>query len=219
MKDYYKTLSLDPAATQEEIKKSFRKLAQKYHPDKNLDDKSSDAKFKEVNEAYQVLSDKSKRKEYDFHRMGGFSNHGNFDPFAGFGDLFGDIFGRAAGHAKPRKPQRRRDAAVSFDVSVQDLRTEQVLNTSFSVMTDVDCVDCNGKGGESLERCGSCNGTGQITTVFAQGGMRFQQSSACSNCQGTGTIIKNVCRTCLGNGFIRKEEIFDVQVQGRLRKR
>ena len=176
------------------------------------DDQAS-KKFKEVNEAYQTLSDANARQEYDFQRSG-FGRPGrSFDPFAGFGDIFGDIFGRPQ-----QRPRPRQDPNVTFAVPVKDLRTGIPMSMSFKVDTDVLCTDCNGQGGEDKVTCGDCNGAGRVTNTFQQGSMRFQGVTSCAKCHGTGTIIKNVCRSCLGNGFTRQKEIFDVTLTSRIRK-
>ena len=214
MKDYYKILGVKKDASQDEIKKSFRKLAQKYHPDKTQGDEQASKRFKEINEANQILSDKQKRQEYDFHKSGIGGPGRSFDPFVGFSDLFGDIFGRTGSRARPQQ-----NPTVSFSVPVDDLKSGQPMTVSFKVDTDVPCTDCKGQGGDSRLTCDECNGSGKIMNTFQQGSMRFQGVTSCSKCHGTGTMIKNVCRSCLGNGFTKQKEIFDVTLISKVRKR
>jgi len=213
MKDYYDILAVSKDASQPEIKKSFRKLAQKYHPDKTQGEEAASNKFKEINEAYQVLSDKQKRQEYDAQSLGLGHPGGSFDPFSDLGDLFSDIFGGGN-----RRKRQAVDPVVSFSIPISELRSSQPLSVSFKIDNDVSCIDCKGNGGDSREACKSCNGAGKIINTFQKGSMRFQGVTSCSNCYGTGTVIKNVCRTCLGNGSTKKEEIFDVILTSKPRK-
>ena len=208
MKDYYKLLGVSTKASHDEIKKAFRSLAQKYHPDKTQGDEAASKKFKEINEAYQTLSNSKSRSEYDFMRSGGGFRRGPHDFFGGFEDLFGDIFGRSRPRPQPR--QRNTDEpAVRITATISELMSGKSKRT-FKLVDEVKCNPCNGVGGDSRERCNNCRGTGKITKTINQGHVMFQTAHPCPNCQGTGDIILNVCRVCLGNGFTRKEELYDV---------
>ena len=206
MKDYYKVLGVKKDADQNQIKKAFRKLAQEYHPDKNSGDDVAAEKFKEVNEAYQVLSNEESRREYDFMSQGGGFQGMPHDFFGGFGDLFGDLFGRR--QQRPRQPQ---EPTFRFDIPLSELMSGHT-ERSFKIVDEIECEDCNGVGGESRETCSVCKGSGHIVKNIRQGSIMFQSTSPCGTCHATGHIIKNVCRTCLGNGFIRKEEHFNVSI-------
>jgi len=215
MKDYYDILSVSKDASSDDIKKSFRKLAQKYHPDKNPDNAEASDKFKEINEAYQVLSDKQKRQEYDFHKLG---HPGDpFNPFSGFEDLFGSIFGGfGKTHQRP-KQRTNQNPVVSFSIPLNELKSG-TLNRSFSVTLDVPCVPCKARGGDTRETCTYCGGSGQTVSRFQKGSMTFQTTAPCEKCQATGVWIKNVCRVCLGNGHVKEEEVFDISIECKSRK-
>jgi molecular chaperone DnaJ len=213
--DYYKTLGVGKNASEEEIKKAYRKLARQYHPDRNPEDKQAEERFKEISQAHDVLSDAEKRKAYDRGTgpFGGFAGgQGGFDPgsFAGsFGDIFSNLFGgggggggpnRQRGGARPRGPQRGRD--VETEVS---LTFEQAVNgtqVSLAVPTSQACPTCHGTGakpGTSPKVCPVCQGRGVETE--SQG--IFSMSQPCSNCHGTGTVIEDPCVTCGGSGAQR----------------
>lgn len=204
MKDYYKILEVQKDASRNEIKKSFRSLAQKYHPDKNPEDDTAISKFKEVNEAYQLLSDEKSRQEYDFMMSGGGSRGMPHDFFGGFNDLFGDLFG-----SRPKRPRQPSEPTIRITATMTELKSGDAKR-SFKLLDEIECEPCNGVGGESREKCNNCKGSGQIVKRVRQGSIMFQTASPCNLCHGTGHVILNVCRTCLGNGFTTKEEIFDV---------
>ncbi|MHB8860164.1 MAG: molecular chaperone DnaJ [Minisyncoccota bacterium] len=217
-KDYYNVLGVDKKATQDDIKKAFRKLAHKHHPDKG----GSDDKFKEITEAYSILSDEKKRREYDAYGQsfpggnpGAGSNgqnpFGGFD-FSGFqqggaefdfGDIFGDIFGRG-GH-QARAP-RGRDISIDLEIPFKDAAfgTERTVLIG-KVSTCNVCRGTGGKPGTELETCKTCNGSGSIhevrNTVFGQ----MASTRACTVCEGTGKIPKEKCTTCKGHGVLRRE--------------
>ena len=214
--DYYKILGVGKGASDEEIKKAYRKLARKYHPDRNPGDKKAEERFKEISQAHDVLSDSDKRKAYD-RGSGPFGNFANaasgagFDPSAfsgGFGDILSNIFGGGEGPAsrggvrgagRPR-PARGRD--LETEVS---LTFEQAVNgaqVSLSVPTSQPCPTCDGTGakpGTSPRVCPVCQGTG----VEAQSQGIFSMSQPCSNCHGTGAVIDDPCPTCHGTGAQR----------------
>jgi molecular chaperone DnaJ len=213
--DYYKTLGVGKNASDEEIKKAYRKLARKYHPDANAGDKQAEERFKQISQAHDVLSDSDKRKAYDRGNgpLGGFSNMGGFDAssFGGsFGDIFSNIFGGgagAAGGAGGRGNARTR-AGVQRG---RDLETEVSLNFDqavsgaqipLQVPTSSPCPTCRGTGakpGTSPRVCPVCEGRG----VEAQSQGIFSISQPCSNCHGSGTVIDDPCPTCHGSGAQR----------------
>jgi molecular chaperone DnaJ len=207
--DYYKILGVGKGASDEEIKKAYRKLARQYHPDRNQGDKKAEERFKEISQANDVLSDPEKRKAYDRGTgpFGGFAGGGTggFDPGAfagGFGDILSNLFGNAgarerAGGAGPRVPQRGRDleteVTLSFDQAVNGAQVP------LSVATPQPCPTCHGTGakpGTSPRVCPVCNGRGVETE--SQG--IFSMSQPCSRCHGAGTIIEDPCPTCGGSG-------------------
>lgn len=223
-KNYYDILGVDKKASKEEVKKAFRTLAQKHHPDKGGDE----AVFKEITEAYSTLSDDKKRREYDsygqtFNGGGpGAGGFGGFDPsqFGGFGgggvefdlnDLFGgfgDIFGGGRQRAK-----RGRDISIDIEVSFK----ESVLGGSRSVLiTKVGtCDTCDGSGakpGTSMDTCKTCNGQGKLHETRNSPLGSFTSVRTCATCEGTGKIPKEKCATCKGHGILRKEEELKIQI-------
>ena len=232
-RDYYEVLGLQKGASEDEIKKAFRQLAKKYHPDLNPGDKEAEAKFKEVNEAYEVLSDKEKRQRYDQFGFagvdpsygggatggaGGFG--GGFGGFGDLGDLFGDIFGGGGfggfGSGRVRDPNgpirgehREAQVTISFMEAVKgctrDIKVSRLEN----------CSECGGSGakkGTSPETCPDCHGTGQVTVrrQTAIGVMQMQQP--CARCGGRGRIIKEPCPKCGGKGMIRHRKTIKVSI-------
>lgn len=223
-KDYYNILGVEKGATKEDIKKAFRKLAHQYHPDKN---KGDDAKFKEVNEAYQVLSDDQKRAQYDqfgsnFQGGGGFdpSGMGGFD-FSGFqngqgfdmgdlGDIFSDFFGGGMGRTQtPRGRDISTEISIPFADSIFGV-TRRILITKTGM-----CDTCSGSGakaGAKQVTCSGCNGKGQIRETRRSLIGTFQTTRACDICAGKGTVPSEVCTDCRGAGVKRKEEDIEVKI-------
>jgi molecular chaperone DnaJ len=213
--DYYKTLGVGKNASDEEIKKAYRKLARQYHPDRNPGDKQAEERFKEISQAHDILGDPEKRKAYD--RSGGpfgafnVGGAGGFDPgsVAGnFGDILSNLFGGAAGGGASRGGVRggRAAQAKGRDLTAEvSLTFDQAVNGSqvpLAVQTSQPCPTCNGTGakpGTSPKVCPVCNGRG----VEAQSQGIFSISQPCSNCQGTGTVIEDPCPTCHGSGAQR----------------
>lgn len=208
--DYYKTLGISTHATAEEIKKAYRKLALKFHPDRNPGDKEAEDKFKVATEAYEVLGDLDKRKIYDRYgvaglRDSGYNGPGNFeDIFAGFSDVFGDLFG-FGGSGRSRNPRRgpqpgndlRYDLSISFLEAVHGAEKEVEINKGET------CWTCEGSGlrpGHQPETCRTCNGVGQV--LHAQGPFRIQ--TACPHCQGQGQVITEPCQDCEGQGLVKR---------------
>jgi len=206
-RDYYEVLGVDRSASDEEIKRAFRKLAFKYHPDRNRED-GAEEKFKEINEAYEVLSDPEKRASYDrWGHVGaegfgrGFGRgFGDFDIFRGFGDIFDAFFGGTA-TATRRGPQRgadlRYDLTISFEEAVFGCEKE------IEVRRIENCSRCHGVGsapGSQPSRCPECNGTGQVRRVQRSAFGRFVNVTTCSRCRGDGRIITDPCPQCRGTG-------------------
>lgn len=215
-RDYYEVLGLNKGADEAAIKKAYRTLAKKYHPDMNPGDQEAEVKFKEVNEAYAVLSDAQKRAQYDqfghaaFEQGGmggGFDGFGGGFDFGDLGDIFGNIFGGGFGGGSSTRrngPRRGDDIGATVTISFEE--------AAFGVKKDVSynriqrCPDCSGSGatkGTSPETCTVCGGSGQRRVVQRMGGMQFQSTVTCDSCRGTGKIIKNPCNNCRGTGFIK----------------
>ena len=223
-RDYYEILGVAKNASEDDIKKAYRVLAKKYHPDMNPDDASAAEKFKEASEAYAVLSDPEKRRQYDqfghaaFEGGGGPGGFGGFD-FSGadftdiFGDLFGDFFGGGRSRASRNGPQRGANLRASVRITFE----EAVFGTEKEIeLTLKDpCKKCNGTGakpGTSTETCSKCGGKGQV--VFTQqsffGTVRNVQT--CPDCNGTGKVIKEKCPDCLGTGYIAGRKKISVTI-------
>ncbi|MGI6787665.1 MAG: molecular chaperone DnaJ [Acholeplasmataceae bacterium] len=216
-KDYYKTLGVDKNATEEEIRKSFRELAKKYHPDVSKEP-NAEEKFKEIQEAYAVLSDKEKRQQYDTYGADGPQFQG-FD-FSGFdwSDIFGSIFGSGfssgfGGRSNPYGPQRGADRQIHLTISF----LEAALGTKkkITINQDLECSVCHGTGGKNpsdVTTCGNCHGSGTVQvsqqTLFGN----MIRESTCPTCRGTGKIIKNKCDKCGGSGRETVTKTIDVNI-------
>jgi molecular chaperone DnaJ len=222
VKEFYGTLGVTKNASQDEIKKAYRKLARKLHPDRNPGDKQAEERFKEVQEAYSVLSDPEKRKQYDAGGLfgGGF----RFDPsafrtgpgtsgFGGFGDILSDLFGRGAGRAGPQRQQGRdleTEVRLSFDDAINGTQV------SVSVPKEAPCPVCHGSGaqpGTSPTTCPQCQGRGLET----EGQGMFSISQPCSRCGGRGTVVEDPCKTCGGTGVTRQMKRYRVKVPAGVR--
>lgn len=194
MKDYYKILEVKKTATDAEIKKSYRELAKKYHPDKNPDNPTAETKFKEISDAYETLSDKAKRNEYDNPQMFG-------NPFGGFNDFFGQ---------RPRRNVRIGDnLRIFLNVTLKEIFNKDKKTVSYK--RNVVCDDCNGTGGEQI-MCTHCNGMGVVMTQQRMGNMVIQNEVECPHCSGNGVIITDKCNSCNGDGIIRKDDTIDIDL-------
>jgi len=221
-RDYYEILGVSRDADETELKKAYRKLAKQYHPDMNPNDKDAEAKFKEINEAYAVLSDPQKRKQYDMYGHSGLDGTG-FDGFSGFGgfdfgfeDIFDTFFGGSPfGRSTRRKsgPRRGNDLKYSLEISF--------LEAAFGVTKEINvtrmqlCHVCGGSGskpGTKPETCRHCNGTGQIRHVQATPFGQMVNMRTCEVCRGEGTIITNPCDECRGNGRVQKISKISINV-------
>ena len=231
-RDYYEVLGVQKTATDDELKKAYRKLAKKYHPDANPDNKEeAEAKFKEVNEAYETLSDPQKRKLYDTYGFdgpnmgangGGYYSYGSgFDGFSGFGDFsdLGDIFssffgGGARGGSRSRNTvSKGADLKVAIDVTFKESYTG--IEKEISINRNEVCPDCGGNGcakGTSPTKCTVCGGKGTIRQVSSTLFGQVSTQRTCSSCGGTGTIITNPCPSCRGKGTVKKAKKLKVRI-------
>lgn len=226
-RDYYEVLGVSKGASDDELKKAYRKLAKKYHPDVNPSDKEAEAKFKEVNEAYAILSDADKRAAYDNYGHAAFDGTGNptgaggfggagFD-FSDIGDIFGNIFGGGFGtggaSARRNAPTRGDDIGIRVDLTFEEAVFGVKKNISYNRIQR--CSDCSGSGaakGTSPETCSACGGTGQRRVTQRIGGMAFQSTATCDACRGTGKTIKNPCQNCRGTGYVRVTKKLEVSI-------
>jgi molecular chaperone DnaJ len=210
-RDYYEVLEIDRFADAETIKRAFRKLALKYHPDRNPDSQEAEIKFREVSEAYQILSDPERRTRYDRHGHAAFeSASGGFDfSTAGFEDLFGDIFNEFFGGGARSRRKRGEDLSYTLRVTFEEAAFGS--DKEITIPRAVPCDDCRGTGGRDGAppvRCTACRGLGQVR--FQQG--FFSIAKTCGHCNGRGTVIKDPCATCRGSGRVRKKQTLQVRV-------
>lgn len=228
-RDYYEILGISKNASESEIKKAYRKLALKYHPDKNPNDKEAEDKFKEAAEAYEVLSDSNKRSRYDqfgHAGIGGAAGTSGFsmsmdDIFSQFGDIFGDAFGGAfggfGGFGGGRQRRRRVNRGSNLRVKVK-LSLEEIakgVEKKIKVNKYVSCNDCNGsgsQGGSSYSTCSMCNGAGQVTRISNTFLGQMQTSSTCPTCGGEGQTIVHKCASCAGDGIVKGEEVISINI-------
>lgn len=214
-RDYYQVLSVPRNATEEEVKKAYRRLAMKYHPDRNPDDAEAEEKFKEAKEAYEVLTDPQKRAAYDqFGHAGLDAARGGgpgFNPADAFGDIFGDVFGDIFGGGRRNRSGAFRGADLRYELAL-DLE-QAVFGTTSEIEfpTVVECTGCGGSGSEpgtSPATCDTCGGAGQVR--ISQGFFTVQQP--CPRCKGRGTIITSPCKSCGGQGRTRDARKLSVKV-------
>ena len=227
-RDFYEVLGVSKTATDEELKKAYRKLAKKYHPDMNPGDKEAEAKFKEVNEAYEVLSDKDKRAKYDQFGHAGVDPNFGAGGYGGggfdmgdidLGDLFGSFFGGGfggggfGGQQRANAPQRgeslRANLTISFEEAAFGCKKEIELSRT------EECQDCHGSGcqpGTTAEVCPDCRGAGVVRIQRGGGGFAFTSTAPCQRCRGTGKIIHSPCKSCGGAGVTRKKRRIEVNI-------
>ncbi len=214
-RDYYEVLGIPRQAGLDDIKKAYRKMALKYHPDKNPGDAKAEEKFKEAAEAYGVLSDEEKRAQYDRYGHSGIGGMGGFDPsqFADFGDIIGDLFGLGdffgASRRRTTRPARGNDLRHDLTLAFEDAVFGKEI--SISIPRVVTCETCNGSGakpGTSPVTCSGCGGRGQVR--YSQG--FFAVARTCPQCGGAGKVIKDPCASCSGSGRVREEKKILVKI-------
>ena len=234
-RDYYEVLGVSKSATDDELKKAYRKLAKQYHPDTNPENKKeAEAKFKEVSEAYENLSDSQKRRTYDQFGHNGPSGFGGgnpgggyysysssgFDGFSDFGDLgdiFSSFFGGGFGGSKSSKrnsgPTKGADLRYSMEITFEEAFSG--VEKEINIVREDICNTCTGSGakpGTTVDTCNVCNGRGQVTQVTNTILGQMQTSKACGNCHGTGKVIKEVCDGCRGKGTVKKQSKIKVKI-------
>jgi molecular chaperone DnaJ len=218
-RDYYEILGVSKGIDAKELKKAYRKLAMKYHPDRNPDDKDADAKFKEATEAYEILGDQQKRAAYDQYGHAGVDPNAAGGGFGGgggnfsdvFGDVFGDIFGGGGGGGGGRRggPQRGSDLRYTMDLSLEE--AVRGIEKKIRVPTLTSCDPCGGSGakpGTKPKTCGTCGGAGQVR--MQQGFFSVQQT--CPSCRGQGTMIDDPCNSCHGRGVKEETKTLSVKI-------
>jgi len=228
-RDYYEVLGVDRNASEEEIKKAYRKLAVAYHPDKNPGDKQAEEKFKEVSEAYEVLRDNEKRTQYDRHGHDSPFAHTGGSPFGGYGDFdvsdafdvfarafggfgFEDLFGERS-HARSRAGGNRgRDLQVRLKLTLTEVAEGVEKTLKIKMMQP--CEECNGTGSSSGKTgvCPNCQGAGQVRSVQRTIIGQFVSVTTCPKCGGAGRVVQNLCRRCSGDGRVRKERTIKVKI-------
>jgi molecular chaperone DnaJ len=217
--DYYKVLDVPRTATEAEIKKAYRRLAMKYHPDRNPNDKEAEERFKEAKEACEVLTDPKKRAAYDQYGHAGVEaaaaargRAGGFGPGDAFSDIFGDVFGDIFGTARRGgRAQVFRGADLRYEIELQLPQAVFGHTVEIEVPKLAECETCHGTGaakGSAPAACDACGGSGQVR--ISQGFFQLQQT--CPRCRGVGTIVKNPCDTCLGQGRVRRSRKLSVKV-------
>lgn len=226
-RDYYEVLGVKKGASEDELKKAYRKLAKENHPDLHPGDKECEARFKEINEAYEVLSDPDKRAKYDqfghaafdpSQGFGGGGGFGGFEGFGGFGDIFSDIFGGGFGFGggggrNPNAPRKGDNLRATVNIKFEE--------AAFGVKKDVfvskieQCPDCKGTGcaeGTTAEVCPDCKGTGTVMSTKRTPFGMVQSSEQCPKCRGRGKIIHSPCKTCRGIGSVRRQHKVSVSI-------
>ncbi len=223
-RDFYEVMGLNKGASDDEIKKAFRKLAKKYHPDLNPGDKQAEQKFKEVNEAYEVLSDKEKRARYDQFGHAGVDPSYGAGPTGGnpfgedidLGDIFSSFFGggfSSRRQSNPNAPRRGSDTETTVNISFEEAAKGCKKNVSYRVIEK--CPDCNGSGaaaGTSSSTCPVCNGTGQTRVTQRTPFGVVQTARTCDKCHGSGKIIKNPCKKCSGSGRMQTTKKVEINI-------
>jgi len=225
-RDYYEILGVNKNATEAEIKKAYRQMALKFHPDKNPNNKAAEDKFKEAAEAYEILSNPDKKSRYDQFGHAGVGSSANQgyggagmsmdDIFSQFGDIFGDSFG-GFGFGNSRRSGKRVNKGSNLRVKVK-LTLEEIakgVEKKIKVNKYITCDTCNGtgaKGGNAHRTCSTCRGTGHVTRITNTILGQMQSTSTCPECGGEGQIITDKCNTCFGNGIIKGEEVINLNI-------
>jgi len=225
-RDYYEILEIGKSASQEEIKKAYRKQALKYHPDKNPGDSKAEEQFKEAAEAYEILSKDDKRSRYDRFGHAGVSGNasGGFsggmtieDIFSSFGDIFGDSFGGFGGFGSSRRssPGRRKGSNLRVKVKLDLVDIAKGVEKKIKVNKYIDCKTCSGTGaknGSAFNTCSTCGGAGQVTRVANTFMGQMQTTSVCPSCGGEGKSISEKCNDCYGEGMIKSEQVIPISI-------
>lgn len=220
-RDYYEILGIDKNANEQEIKKAYRKMAMKYHPDRNPDDKEAEQKFKEASEAYEVLGNKEKRQKYDQFGHSAFENQGqgggfHGGGFEGFDDIFSDIFdmfGGGSSRGRRRGPKKGRD--VQYNLTIDFLEAAFGAEKEITLNKHEECNTCKGSGakpGSDVQKCSRCKGTGEIKEVHNTMLGQMVNARVCNVCGGEGKVIKEKCNTCSGSGKVRKDKKIKVKI-------
>ena len=224
-RDYYEVLGVEKGASAEEIKKAYRKSAMKYHPDRNPGDKEAEEKFKELGEAYEVLSDDDKRARYDQFGFAGVAPNygagaggyggggfGGFGDFGDLGDIFGSFFGGGSRSRSQNAPRRGEDVGVRLDITFEEAAFG--CEKEVSAPRIENCAACSGSGSADgvIETCSQCRGTGQVRTVQNFMGMQMQSTATCPACNGRGKMVKTPCNTCRGKGKVRRTHKMKVKI-------
>ena len=225
-RDYYEVLGIQKGASADEIKKAYRQMAKKYHPDVNKNDPNAEEKFKEINEAYEILSDSDKKARYDQYGhagvdpnfgAGGGGGFGGFSDFGDISDIFSSFFGGGGGFGgggrRANAPMQGEDREVRLNISFE----EAVFGCSKDIkFTRIEmCPDCNGSGaakGTSPENCDKCSGRGRVNVQQRTPFGVMQTQRTCDKCNGKGKIVKNPCSACSGNGYVKKNKSFTVNI-------
>ena len=212
-RDYYEVLGVSKDATEREIKKAYKKLAMKYHPDRTAGDKALEEKFKEIQEAHEILTDSQKRGAYDQYGHAGVDPNrgGGHGGAADFGDIFGDVFGDIFGGGRGRQSRARQGADLRYNLELSLEEAVRGKNVEIKVPTLVECEPCDGSGakkGTKATTCPTCHGNGQVQ--MRQGFFAVQQT--CPTCSGKGKIIADPCSKCRGQGRVEKTKTLSVKV-------
>ena len=227
-RDYYEVLGVNKDAGADEIKRAYRKGAMKYHPDRNPGDKEAEEKFKELGEAYEVLSDPDKKARYDQFGFagvdpnygagqggagfGGFDGFGGFGGFGDLGDIFGEFFGGGSRQSRQNAPRRGENVMSNLELTFEEAAFG--CEKEVSAQRIENCAACNGSGSNDgvVETCATCHGSGQVNVVRNLGGIRMQSTASCPTCSGRGKIVRTPCNTCKGKSKVRKSSTVMVDV-------